>query len=193
LAVLGLLCFLVDVYTSGWLATPITMTYRNWLVTSEVHKRRIHSAELPVAQYDTRWCFNVRPKADILGLSLVRLWAWSSSPLIFIQNTRCSTHTYRSRRQKFCCRRTARVEQFTGYYQTDHQLRTVQATSENTFIQGLEIAAHCDSWLLCAIHRVKVTSFRSVSMPAGYRRHLVGKTQEMLVTLIALKYALLVS
>ena len=39
--------------------------------------------------------------------------------------TRCSTHTYHSRRQKFCCRRTARVEQFTGYYKTDHQLRTV--------------------------------------------------------------------
>ena len=37
-------------------------------------------------------------------------------------------------RQKFCCRRTARVEQFTGYCKTDHQLRTVQATSENTFI-----------------------------------------------------------
>ena len=50
-----LLCFLVDVYTSGWLATPITMTsYRNWLPTSEVHKRRIHSAELAVAQCDTR-------------------------------------------------------------------------------------------------------------------------------------------
>ena len=37
-----------------------------------------------------------------------RLSAWSlSSPLIFLQNTRCSTHTYHSRRQKFCCRRTA--------------------------------------------------------------------------------------
>ena len=37
-----------------------------------------------------------------------RLWAWStSSPLIFLHNARCSTHTYRSRRQKFCCRRTA--------------------------------------------------------------------------------------
>ena len=42
------------------------------------------------------------------------LWARSSSsPLIFLQNTRCSTHTYHSRRQKLCCRRTARVEQFT--------------------------------------------------------------------------------
>ena len=30
-------------------------------------------------------------------------------------------------------------------YKTDHQLRTFQATSEITFIQGLEIAAHCDS------------------------------------------------
>jgi len=26
------------------------------------------------------------------------------------------------------------------------------------------------------IHRVTVTQFRSVSMPAGFRRHLVGKT-----------------
>ena len=42
-----------------------------------------------------------------------------------VQNTRSSTHTYHSRRQKFCCRRTARVEQFTGCYKTDHQLRTV--------------------------------------------------------------------
>jgi len=34
----------------------------------------------------------------------------SSPPLIFlVQHTRCSTHTYHSRRQKFCCRRTARV------------------------------------------------------------------------------------
>ena len=28
----------------------------------------------------------------------------------------------------------ARVEQFTRYYKTNHQLRTVEATSENTFI-----------------------------------------------------------
>jgi len=55
-----------------------------------------------------------------------RFRAWStSSPLIFLQNTRCSTHTYHSRRQKFCCRRTARVEQFTDYYKTDHQLWAV--------------------------------------------------------------------
>jgi len=60
-----------------------------------------------------------------------RLWAWSSSsPLVFLQNTRCSTHTYDSRRQKFSSRRTAHVEQFTGYCKTDHQLRTVWATSE---------------------------------------------------------------
>jgi len=32
----------------------------------------------------------------------------------------------------------------TGYYRTDHLLWTVQATSENTLVQGLEIAAHCD-------------------------------------------------
>jgi len=36
------------------------------------------------------------------------------------------------------------VEQFTGYYKTAHQLRTVEATSEDTFIHGLEIAVHCD-------------------------------------------------
>jgi len=34
---------------------------------------------------------------------------------------------------------------YSGYYKTDHPLRTVQATYENTFIEGLEIAAHCDS------------------------------------------------
>jgi len=28
----------------------------------------------------------------------------------------------------------ARVEQFAGYFKTNHQLRTVEATSENTFI-----------------------------------------------------------
>jgi len=51
--------------------------------------------------------------------NLTRLRARSSSsPLIFPQNTNCSTHTYHSRRQKFCCRRTACVEQFTGYYKT---------------------------------------------------------------------------
>ena len=91
-------------------------------------------------------------------------WAWSSSyPLIFLQNTRCSTHTYHSRRQKFCSRRTACVEQFTDYYKTDHQLRTVQATSENTFIRGLETAAHCDSWLLCAMQIHLLTYLHSYS------------------------------
>jgi len=149
-------------------------------------------------------------------------------------HTRCSTHTYHSPRQKFCHCRTACVKQFTGYYKTDHQLRThtqpfnglfsrttwvsryqkgktnvdftgardsewqwhqlghmqvctslqtdnhastpplccftdqmpflppnqqCQSTEgttsygqfrQNTFIQGLEITAHCDSWLLCA-------------------------------------------
>ena len=40
--------------------------------------------------------------------------------------------------------------------------------------------------------RVAVTQFRSVSMPTGFRRHLVGKTlKKMLVFVIALKYALL--
>jgi len=44
---------------------------------------------------------------------------------IFQQDAGCSTHTYHSRRQKFRCRRTACVEQFTGCYKTDHQLPTV--------------------------------------------------------------------
>jgi len=47
------------------------------------------------------------------------------APFIYLQNTRCSTHAYHSRRQKFCCRRTACAEQFIGYSTTDHQLRTV--------------------------------------------------------------------
>ena len=70
-----------------------------------------------------------------------------SSPLIFLQNTRCSSHTYmyHFRRQKLRCRRAPGVEQCTGYYKRDHQQWTVYATSENTFIQDLEIAAHCDS------------------------------------------------
>jgi len=41
------------------------------------------------------------------------------SPLICPQNTRCSTHTYHSRRQKLRSSRTAPVEQFTGYLATD--------------------------------------------------------------------------
>ena len=40
---------------------------------------------------------------------------------------------------------TVKRLQFTGYYKTDHQLRTVLETSGNTFTQGPEIAAHCDS------------------------------------------------
>ena len=40
-------------------------------------------------------------------------------------STGCSTHTYHSRQRKFRCRRTACMEQFTGYYKTDHQLSTV--------------------------------------------------------------------
>ena len=92
----------------------------------------VSSIDVPLCRHSTRLCAQS-----------------SSSTLIFPQNARCSTHTYHSRRQKFCCLRTAWVEQFSGYYKTDHQLRTVQATSENTFIYGLEIAAHCNSRLLC--------------------------------------------
>jgi len=35
-----------------------------------------------------------------------------------------------------------------------------------------------------AIHRVTMTSFRSISMPAGFRRHLVGKLSEMFLTVM---------
>ena len=35
-----------------------------------------------------------------------------------------TTNVYHARRQKLCCRRTARVEQFAGYFKTDHQLRS---------------------------------------------------------------------
>ena len=45
----------------------------------------------------------------------LRAWSSSSPARIFLQNTRCSTHTYHCRRLKFCWRRTARVEHFTGY------------------------------------------------------------------------------
>jgi len=43
-----------------------------------------------------------------------RLRAWSSfSPLIFLQDTRCSTDTQQFWRQKLCCCGTTPVEQFT--------------------------------------------------------------------------------
>jgi len=59
---------------------------------------RVDSSDVPVCRHSTR----------------LRAWS-SSSPLIFLQNTRCFTHTcHASRRQKFRCRRTARVEQFAG-------------------------------------------------------------------------------
>ena len=55
-----------------------------------------------------------------------------STPLYFLQNTRCSTHTYHSRQRKFSCLtlRTTCVEQFTGYEKTDHQLRQHLKTDE---------------------------------------------------------------
>ena len=31
-------------------------------------------------------------------------------------------------------------------------------------------------WVTARIHRMTVTQFRSIFMPAGFRRHLVGKT-----------------
>ena len=59
----------------------------------------VNSTDVPICRHST-------------GL---RAWSSSSPSLIFLQNTRCSTHTYHSRRQKSCWRRTARVEHFTGY------------------------------------------------------------------------------
>jgi len=69
--------------------------------------------------------------------------------------------------------RTVRVEQFTGYYKTDHQLWTVQATSKNTFIQGLEIAAHCYSWLLCTT-QIPLLTYCNEIMPSVLWRCWLG-------------------
>ena len=45
-------------------------------------------------------------------------------------------------------------QQFASYSATQHhRLRTVQATSENALIQGLEIVAHRDSLDYCALYR----------------------------------------
>ena len=38
-----------------------------------------------------------------------------------------------------------------------------------------------------------MTQFRSLSMPAGFRRHVVGKLGEMFVTVVSFEYALLVN
>ena len=43
--------------------------------------------------------------------------------------------------------------------------------------------------ILPGIYRVTVTKFRSIFMPASFRRHLVGKPLEMSASL-SLKYAL---
>jgi len=88
-----------------------------------------------------RLAADLRPSAD--G-SAVRTWS-SSSPLIFLQNTRCSTHAYYSRRQKFRCRRTACVEQFTGCYQHRSPATDSLGNICKHIYSGLEIAAHCDS------------------------------------------------
>ena len=42
-------------------------------------------------------------------------------------------------------------------YRLDIRQWSVQATLKNTFIFGLEIAAHCDSWLSCAIQILLLT------------------------------------
>ena len=69
------------------------------------------------------------------------------TPLIFLADTRCSTHTRNTLSatevllsQDRACGTVHRLlqGQITGYAQ-------FWATSENAFIHGLEIAAHCDS------------------------------------------------
>jgi len=45
--------------------------------------------------------------------------------LTFPQDTRYSTDAYHFWRQKLRCRRTARVEQFAGYFAADDHLRTI--------------------------------------------------------------------
>ena len=107
-----------------------------------------YSVHLLVAVYQVPDCMSGTPIADVSSTDVpmcrhsTRLWAWSSSsPLIFLYSSTLAVPRTRTR--------TARVEQFTGHYKTDHQLRTVWATYENTFIRGPEITAHCDSSALC--------------------------------------------
>ena len=103
-----------------------------------------YSVHLLEAVYQVPDCMSGTPIADVSSTDVpicrhsTRLWAWSSSsPLIFLYSSTLAVPRTRTR--------TARVEQFTGHYKTDHQLRTVWATYENTFIRGPEITAHCDS------------------------------------------------
>jgi len=97
-----------------------------------------------VAVYQVPDCMSGTPIADVSSTDVpicrhsTRLWAGSSSsPLIFLYSSTLAVPRTRTR--------TARVEQFTGHYKTDHQLWTVWATYENTFIRGPEITAYCDS------------------------------------------------
>ena len=75
----------------------------------------------------------------------------SSSPLICLAQTGCSTHMYHSRRQNFCCHSQDRVcgtvYQIISYAQFRQHLKT----------HLLEIAAHCDSWLFCAVQILLLT------------------------------------
>jgi len=59
-----------------------------------------------------------------------------------------------------------------------------------SFYGARQNTTSCD---VTSTHRVTVTSFRSISMPAGFRRHLVGKTLIMFVAVKSPKYALLIS
>jgi len=87
-----------------------------------------------------------------------RLWAWSSSsPLTLLQNTRCSTYTYHSRRQKFCCRRTVCVSVWNSLPATIKQITSCGQFRRHLKTQGVEIAAHCNSCLLYAIQILLLT------------------------------------
>ena len=55
--------------------------------------------------------------------------------------TNCADHRDQVSQLQLLQCQSIEGKQFTGYYKTDHQLRTVQATSDlNTCIRGSEIA-----------------------------------------------------
>ena len=55
------------------------------------------------------------------------------------------------------------------------RIRQIHNKSKYNKLMKVEASLRVDRCLR-RIHRVRVTQFRSISMPAGFRRHLVGKT-----------------
>ena len=116
--------------SSGRLFTSIRHSYHpqlfhSWLTTAPVSpsassEMRAWSSRLPVIYAPVIGIYS----ADVTHCRhSTRLRAWSSfSPLIFQQDTRCSTDTQQF--WKLCCCRTTPVEQFTCQSATDEQLRT---------------------------------------------------------------------